>query len=118
MLRLQALMVLATAACLAAPAAFSSGGARGRAVAHGAELFHASGCEHCHGADEAGGSLGPDLRGVGRALTPAQIERQIRMGGGAGRNAATGNMPGFGEVLSKDEIADLVAYLGTRRARR
>jgi mono/diheme cytochrome c family protein len=91
------------------------------AVTHGAVLFHSSGCEHCHGVGGIGGGLGPDLSGVGRALKPVEIERQIKLGGGAGRmglaDPGKGNMPAYGDILSQQEIADLVAYLRTHRSR-
>ena len=115
-------MVLATGSSLITLAAWAATGSSSKAVAHGAELFHSSGCEHCHRAEAAGGSLGPDLRSVGRTLKPIQIERQIRLGGGAARtadglaDAGKGNMPAFGEILTRDDIADLVAYLKTLRA--
>ena len=93
----------------------------GPAVTHGAELFHSSGCEHCHGVGGIGGGLGPDLSGVGRTLKPVEIERQIKLGGGAGRTGfadpGKGNMPAYGEILSPKEVADLVAYLRTHRSR-
>jgi mono/diheme cytochrome c family protein len=79
---------------------------RGDKVA-GAVLFHERGCEHCHGADGNGGGLGPDLSNIGRRRNESEIERQIRNGGGG--------MPAFQEVLSSDEIEDLVVFLHEKR---
>ena len=73
----------------------------------GARLFHEKGCEHCHGVDDRGGDLGPDLSTVGKRLKKEQIERQIREGGAA--------MPAFGDVLQLDEIKDLVDFLRAKR---
>jgi mono/diheme cytochrome c family protein len=79
---------------------------RGDKVA-GAILFHERGCEHCHGADGNGGSLGPNLSNIGKRRNKIEIERQIRNGGGG--------MPAFQEVLLPDEIEDLVAFLHEKK---
>ena len=73
----------------------------------GAALFHESGCEHCHGADGRGTDRGPDLGTVGKRKTKAQIEKQIREGGGS--------MPAFGDALQPDQIQALVAFLHEKK---
>lgn len=75
----------------------------------GAAVFHEKGCEQCHGVHGVGTAKGPNLTGVGRRLSPLQIETQIREGGQA--------MPAFGDVLEAEEVEQLRKYLGTWRAR-
>ncbi len=74
---------------------------------HGAQLFEQSGCSHCHGPAGIGGGKGPDLANVSKRLKPEAISHQIHEGGKV--------MPAFGEVLSEQEIDDLVEYLRTKR---
>ncbi|HZQ43656.1 MAG TPA: cytochrome c [Acidobacteriaceae bacterium] len=66
-------------------------------------LFREKGCEHCHGVDGVGTELGPSLNTVGKRLSKAQIEQQIKDGGK--------QMPAFGDVLSQAEVKNLVDYL-------
>lgn len=66
-------------------------------------LFREKGCEHCHGVDGVGTELGPSLKTVGKRLSKARIEQQIKEGGK--------QMPAFGDVLTQDEVKDLVDYL-------
>jgi mono/diheme cytochrome c family protein len=66
-------------------------------------LFKDKGCEHCHGVDGVGTERGPSLSTVGKRLSKAQIEQQIKDGGK--------QMPAFGDVLSQDEMKELVDYL-------
>jgi ubiquinol-cytochrome c reductase cytochrome b subunit len=70
---------------------------------HGAELFKANGCVHCHTINKVGGNKGPDLSGVGRTAPPAAMRKQI-VDGGKG-------MPPFGEILQPKELDDLISYL-------
>jgi mono/diheme cytochrome c family protein len=81
-----------------APASASSDSAR-----RGAELFASTGCVHCHGATRVGTERGPDLTQVRHHLKPAAIAAQIHDGGKS--------MPPFGDQLSQQDIADLVAFL-------
>ncbi len=74
---------------------------------HGAAVFAASGCGHCHRMSNKGGHKGPDLSGVGRKLTKAQIREQILHGGN--------EMPSFTDDLEQSEVDDLVAYLRSCR---
>jgi mono/diheme cytochrome c family protein len=77
--------------------------------ARGAAVFEMNGCLHCHTIHYAGGHKGPDLSGVGRRRSKAEIRRQIVYGGKG--------MPAFGQVLEPDEIRDLIAYLHACRER-
>lgn len=75
--------------------------------AHGATVFAASGCGHCHRMHNTGGHKGPDLSGVGRKLSKTQIREQILHGGN--------EMPPFTDDLERSEVDDLVAYLRSCR---
>ncbi|HEV2576819.1 MAG TPA: cytochrome c [Acidobacteriaceae bacterium] len=66
-------------------------------------LFREKGCEHCHGVDGVGTERAPSLSTVGKHLSKAQIEQQIKAGGK--------QMPAFGDVLSPEETKELVDYL-------
>jgi mono/diheme cytochrome c family protein len=68
----------------------------------GLEVFVAN-CGSCHTLSDAGtsGTIGPNLDGVG--LSAADVETQVREGGGA--------MPAFEGQLSDDEIAQVSAYV-------
>ena len=86
------------------PAAFASDSdARER----GAVAFHTKGCERCHAITGVGGDRAPDLGSVGLRRAPGQIKTQILKGGHG--------MPPFGNVISKDEVKDLVAFLTSCR---
>jgi mono/diheme cytochrome c family protein len=75
--------------------------------AHGASVFAASGCSHCHSIRNTGGHKGPDLSGVGRRLKKDQMRRQITGGSRL--------MPPFGDTLQETEIVDLISYLRSCR---
>lgn len=74
----------------------------GETSAAGKEVFVAN-CGSCHTLEDAGtsGSIGPELDGIG--LSEADIEAQVRTGGGG--------MPAFEGDLSEDEIAQVSAYV-------
>ena len=74
---------------------------------HGATVFSENGCLHCHTIRNNGGAKGPDLSGVGRRLSEAQIRAQILQGGR--------QMPSFADILQPSETEDLVAYLRSCR---
>jgi len=74
---------------------------------HGASVFAASGCVHCHTIRNEGGRKGPDLSGVGRRLKKDQMRRQIVEGSKL--------MPPFGDDLKDADLADLLAYLRSCR---
>jgi mono/diheme cytochrome c family protein len=71
--------------------------------AHGAKIFTASGCMHCHSIRGSGGHKGPDLSGVGRRMNESRMQGQITNG--------SKQMPPFGDHLQSAEIKDLIAYL-------
>jgi mono/diheme cytochrome c family protein len=71
----------------------------------GAILFRDQGCVHCHGIGGTGTKKGPDLTGLpkDKSWPPAKITAQILNGGQ--------KMPPFGDALTDEQIAQLVAYL-------
>ena len=75
--------------------------------ARGATVFAENGCQHCHSIRNNGGTKGPNLSGVGRRLSEAQIRSQILQGGR--------EMPSFADILQQSETDDLVAYLRSCR---
>ena len=81
----------------------------GTQVAAGAQLFQSTGCTHCHGETLGGTETAPALRDVGRRLKPEAIADQIRHGGQA--------MPAFGDVLTEDQVAQLVTYLKKQKSK-
>ena len=68
----------------------------------GREVFVAN-CGSCHALSDAGtsGTIGPALDGIG--LAEADIEEQVRNGGGG--------MPAFEGDLTDAEIAEVAAYV-------
>jgi cytochrome c6 len=68
----------------------------------GAEVFSEN-CSTCHGADGTGGNGGPDLNTMPLAQTEEGAIQQVTNGGGG--------MPAFGGTLSKEEIANVAAYV-------
>jgi mono/diheme cytochrome c family protein len=95
------------AVCLCLAAGSNAFGSSQNQREHGAELFVASGCRHCHTIRNVGGHKGPDLSGVGRALSKDKIRAQILNGGD--------QMPPFTDDLETAEVNDLVAYLRSCR---
>jgi mono/diheme cytochrome c family protein len=82
-------------------------------VAMGAHLFVQFACSACHGPQGRGG-VSPDvpaLRPVGKALTVAQLSKIIDHGLGESKNPKKPYMPVWGPVISKSQVADLVAYV-------
>jgi ubiquinol-cytochrome c reductase cytochrome b subunit len=75
---------------------------------HGAQVFNANGCLHCHTMGNTGGTRGPNLSGIGRTAKPEEMRKQIVQGGKG--------MPAFGEVLQPNELDDLIAYLRSCKA--
>jgi ubiquinol-cytochrome c reductase cytochrome b subunit len=73
----------------------------------GADVFAKSGCLHCHSVQHVGGKKGPDLSVVGQRLSKTRMRRQILSGGE--------EMPAFADVLDKQELKDLLAYLHSCR---
>ena len=71
----------------------------------GAALYRDKGCVQCHGANLEGNKKGPALTDIRNdpAWPPEKITKQITDGGQ--------KMPPFGESLTDQEVAQLVAYL-------
>jgi mono/diheme cytochrome c family protein len=82
-------------------------------VAAGAHDFVQFACAACHGALGGGGvsPYVPALRGVGKALTVQVLTRIITHGLGESKNPKRPYMPVWGPVISKQQVADLVAYI-------
>jgi mono/diheme cytochrome c family protein len=75
--------------------------------AHGAQVFADTGCTHCHSIKNVGGHKGPDLSGVGRRKSKAELQQQIVYGDKV--------MPAFGDDLEPGDLKDLIAYLKSCR---
>lgn len=82
-------------------------------VAAGAHTFNQFACAQCHGPQGQGGvdPAVPALTTVGQSLTVAQLTHIINHGLGASANPQQPYMPVWGEVISKTQVADLVAYI-------
>ena len=85
------------------PSADQADGAAAK-LANGRMLFVNTGCGGCHTlADaQAAGQVGPSLDHDAN-LTPALVEDRVTNGAGP--------MPPFGDQLSKDEVAEVAAYV-------
>jgi ubiquinol-cytochrome c reductase cytochrome b subunit len=82
-------------------------GATSGPVFVGAKLFHAKGCLNCHLIHQYGGRRGPDLTYIGDTLSESDIVIRIVNGGV--------NMPAFGSSLKPDELAQITAFLQSRK---
>jgi mono/diheme cytochrome c family protein len=82
-------------------------------VAAGAHTFVQFACVQCHGPQGSGGvdPAVPALQTAGKSLTVAQLTHIINHGLGESANPKQPYMPVWGEVISKTQVADLVAYL-------
>src|SRR6266536_656255 len=110
--------MLASANALGANRGSGASGARTTAVvgAHGGlggHLFVQFACSACHGPQGRGGvsPYVPTLTAVGKTLTVAQLSSIIKHGLGESANPQRPFMPVWGAVISKSQIADLVAYI-------
>lgn len=92
----------------------ATGGGEADAAAAGKSVFNTNGCGGCHVLPDAGaaGKIGPTLVGIGK-LKPAQIEEMIvDPDADVAKGYSKGVMPpNFGESISKEDLAALVAYL-------
>jgi mono/diheme cytochrome c family protein len=82
-------------------------------VAAGAHTYVQFGCVECHGMQGRGGvdPAVPALKTVGASLTAAQLRHIIDHGLGASADPKQPYMPVWGEVISKTQVTNLVAYL-------
>jgi cbb3-type cytochrome c oxidase subunit III len=82
-------------------------------VAAGAHTFVQFGCVQCHGPQGGGGvdPAVPALKTVGGTLTVAQLTHIIDHGLGESANPKQPYMPVWGEVISKTQVSNLVAYI-------
>jgi cbb3-type cytochrome c oxidase subunit III len=82
-------------------------------VAAGGHDFVQFACAQCHG-EQGQGGVSPDvpaLTAAGNELTVAQLEHIINHGLGESANPTKPYMPVWGEVISKRQVSDLVAYI-------
>jgi ubiquinol-cytochrome c reductase cytochrome b subunit len=82
-------------------------GATSGPVFEGAKVFRDRGCLNCHLIDRIGGRRGPDLTYIGDTLSESDIVIRIVNGGV--------NMPAFGKELKPEELAQLTAFLQSRK---
>jgi mono/diheme cytochrome c family protein len=82
-------------------------------VAMGAHLFVQFACSACHGPQGKGGvsRYVPALQPIHSALTVKQLTTIITHGLGESANPKRPYMPVWGAVISKSQVADLVAYI-------
>jgi mono/diheme cytochrome c family protein len=82
-------------------------------IAAGAHAFVDFACAQCHG-DRGEGGVDPEvpaLQPIAPHLTIAQLTSIIQHGAGVVDNPTRPYMPVWGEVISKRQIASLVAYM-------
>jgi mono/diheme cytochrome c family protein len=82
-------------------------------VAAGAHDFVQFACAQCHG-ERGRGGVSPDvpaLTSVAKELTPGELRSIIDHGLGESANPTKPYMPVWGEVISKQQVSDLIAYL-------
>jgi mono/diheme cytochrome c family protein len=102
----------ATRSSASAPAA-SSASSIDPHVAAGAHDFTVFACAQCHG-DRGSGGVSPDvpaLTTVARSLTSAQLRHIIDHGLGESANPTKPYMPVWGEVISTQQVSDLISFL-------
>jgi mono/diheme cytochrome c family protein len=82
-------------------------------VAAGAHDFANFACVQCHGERGRGGvsPYVPALTSIAKQLKPAQLREIIDHGLGESKNPTKPYMPVWGEVISKRQVSDLIAYL-------
>jgi mono/diheme cytochrome c family protein len=82
-------------------------------VAAGGHTFVQFACVECHGLQGRGGvdPAVPALKTVGQTLTAAQLRHIIDHGLGESANPKQPYMPVWGEVISKTQVTNLVAYI-------
>ena len=82
-------------------------------VAMGGHLFVQFACAACHGLQGRGGVSTdvPALNVIGKLLTVPQLTKIINHGLGQSGNPKKPYMPVWGPVISRSQVADLVAYI-------
>ena len=101
------LMLLAAICAAGSTAAWAQKGTADK----GKEVFEQ--CSVCHNADSTEKKIGPGLKGLfkhdklvnGKPVNEANVRAKIDEGGNG--------MPGYKDILSDQERADLIAYLKT-----
>ena len=73
----------------------------------GTRLFYDKGCQYCHQINGNGGLKGPNLSHIGNVRSANQMKVQIVNG--------ASEMPAYGGMLTKTELADLVAFLQAQK---
>ena len=82
-------------------------------VAAGAHIFVQFACAQCHG-EQGRGGVSPDvpaLKTVAQKLQPAQLRTIIDHGLGASKDPTKPYMPVWGQVISAQQVTDLISYL-------
>jgi ubiquinol-cytochrome c reductase cytochrome b subunit len=79
-------------------------------VWEGSQLFHERGCQYCHAVAGFGGAYGPDLTDVLRRLPPeAFVTRTVQ---------GFGDMPGYGDRITREELVAILTFLREMGERR
>ena len=98
--------VMANAQTAPAPTPKQPASADQARIDQGKGIF-AHNCSHCHGPNMVNsGTVAPDLRGF--PDDKARFFTTVKQG-------KNGRMPPWGDLLSDDQIADLWAYMASRR---
>jgi cbb3-type cytochrome c oxidase subunit III len=82
-------------------------------VAAGAHIFVQFACAQCHG-EQGKGGVSPDvpaLKTVAQKLQPAELRTIIDHGLGASKDPTKPYMPVWGQVISTQQVSDLIAYV-------
>ena len=98
---------------VAATTAVGASGTVDPHVAAGAHIFVQFACAQCHGPQGRGGvsPYVPALTNVSKTLTPTRLRFIINHGLGESANPTKPYMPVWGEVISQQQVSDLIAYL-------
>jgi mono/diheme cytochrome c family protein len=82
-------------------------------VAAGAHIFVQFACSQCHG-EQGRGGVSPDvpaLTTIGKQLQATQLRTIIDHGLGVSKDPTKPYMPVWGQVISAQQVSDLIAYL-------
>jgi mono/diheme cytochrome c family protein len=102
-----AAVMMMTTAQMSTPAAAQQQTAADQAQIDQGKITFAQKCSHCHGPNMVNpGTVTPDLRRF-----PDDRERFFT----TVKQGKNGRMPPWGDLLSDDQIADLWAYMSSRR---